>query len=334
MIDLRPLTRPLPLLLICLFLAVAAVDFYHHLRHQPEPLPDLLQQGPIHFEALEPVVDFRPRVEKSIIIEPRPHLVGDGWSQGGSGGVWITERRATLELEMKRAGHRALVIECRPAKGRAPAPALEVRVNGRSCGTIDLEPGWNRYRLELDEGVVRAGTNQIAFVMSAGGESSTGRRMLLRRLGLFLSRDVNVNSALRRAPVSRNLAKDTVVIRRSGMLELPVDLDGRADSLRLYCRFVGGGGRCEVVMARPQGTGAGLDPAVRREVQFPDGGSTGVRIPVHGRRGEFVLSIDAELDPSPAKLVIRSPRLVRETGRPPSTGEDHPPQAARRPRPE
>lgn len=334
MIDPRPLARPLPLLLMCLFLAVAAVDFYHHLRHPPEPLPDLLQQGPIHFEALEPVVDFRPRVEKSIIIGPRPHLVGDGWSQGGSAGVWITERRAALEFETKRGGHRVLVIEGRPAKGREPASGLEIRVNGRLCGAIDLEPGWKRYRLELGEGVVRAGSNRVAFVMPAGGESATRRRLLLRRLGLFFSGDVDINSALRRAPASRDLAKDTVVIRGSGKLELPFVLDGRADALRMRCRFVGGGGRCEVVMARPQGTGAGLDSAVRRQVQFPGGGSTGVRIPVHGRRGEFVLSIDAELDPSPGKLVIRSPRLVRETGRPPSTGEDHPPQAARRPRSE
>lgn len=266
------------------------------------------------------------------MIGPRPRLRGEGWSRSGSGGVWITERRATLEFETKRGGYRVLVIECRPAEGRHPARTLEVRINGRSCGALDLARGWERYRLELDEGVVRAGANRIAFVLSAGGEPATRRRLLLKRLGLFLSRDEDVNSALRRAPASRNLAKDTVVIRGSGTLELPFVLDGRADALRLRCRFVGGGGRCAVVMARPQGTGAGLDPAVRREVQLQSGGSTAVRIPVHGRRGEFVLSIDAELDRAPGMLVISSPRLVRETGRPPSTGEDHPPQAARHPR--
>lgn len=322
MIDLRPLARPLPLLLICLFAAVAAVDVVHRLRHPPEPLPNLLQNASLRFDALEPVVDLRPRAEGAVAIGPRPHLVGEGWSKSAKGGAWITDRRATLEVETSRGGYRVLVIECRPAEGHHTARTLEIRINGSSCGVLELSQGWRRYRLELAEGVVRPGVNSIEFIVSVGG-SAARRRLLLRRLGLFLSKNAGVDSFSRRSPAFRNLAEDAVVIHGSGRLELPFALDGRADALRLHCRIVGGGGRCEVVVARPQGTGAGLDPAIRREVDLPGGGSAGVRIPIHGRRGEFLLSINADLDSGPGKLVISSPRLVRETGRPPSTGEAH-----------
>ena len=313
--NLRPLLRPPPLLLIFVFVAVAVVDLVHHFRHPPEPLPELLRGGGLRFEAWEPVVDLRPREEEAIAQLPVPQLVGGGWSARESRGAWILGPRAELGLLMARGGHRTLVLECLPAQGGRPVRSVEVRINGTSCGSLELARGWGRYRLALAEGTVRPGANRLAFVLpDRAGGNGPGRALLLRRLALFLGEDIDVDSIDRRAPVSLDLEKDAVTIRASGRLAVPITLDGRVDSLRLRCRFTGSGGRCEVVVARPQGTGIGRDSAIRRVIDSRQAGSGDVRVPVHGRRGDFLLGIDAHLNPGPGRLVIISPRLVRETG--------------------
>ena len=322
--NLRSLLRPLPLLMIFLFVAVAVVDLVHHFHHTPEPLPELLRGGGLRFEAWEPVVDLRPREEEeAMALLPLPRLVGGAWSARGSRGAWILGPQAVLGLQSARGGHRTLVLECRPARAGRPVRSVGVQINGTSCGSLELSRGWGRYRLALAEGTVRPGANRLVLVLPdrAGGNGS-GRALLLRRLGLFLGEDVDVDSIDWRAPASLDLEKDEVTIRASGRLEVPFTLDGRADSLRLRWRFSGSGGRCEVVVAPPQGTGVGLDAATKRVVDSRKAGSGAVRVPVNGRRGEFLLGIDADLEPGPGKLVINSLRLVRETGpTPPRRGE-------------
>ncbi len=314
MMDLRPLLRPAPLFLIFLFAAVAIVDLVHSLRETPERPPALLRRGIVQFEELNPVIDFRPRPPDSeVVYRPEPRLVGRKWSQPERRGVWVTDDGAALELTVAVGGHRVMILDCLPAGGRRPIRSFTVTVNGRRCGTVNLAKGWGRYRVVLPADAMRPGSNRIVFELPDANGAPTPRPCLLvRRLGFFFDESVGDDAVLRRRPVSVDIAEGAVSFFASGTLEVPFTVDDRIDSLELRYRFRHAGGRAEVVVGRPQGSGVGRDADFHRSVSADRKRGGRIRIPLHGRRGGFVFRIRVDLNPQPAQLDLTSLRLVKE----------------------
>jgi hypothetical protein len=187
---------------------------------------------------------------------------------------------------------------------------------------MDLAGGRGTYSLELPNGVIRRGVNTITFYLPDREDAQVARRsLLLRRLALIRTRDAGPGAARLGSPLDVDLEKRRLTIQSSGRLSIPFTVDDRIDALRMRCRIAGGGGRCEVVVARPEGAGPGRDPVVRRVFDTDQEGSGRVRVPLHGRRGEFLLTIDAMLDSAESRLLVTAPELVKDTGstvRPPA----------------
>ncbi len=106
--------------------------------------------------------------------------------------------------------------------------------------------------------------------------------------------------------------KETVYFRATGSLEIPFTLDDRVDALQFRYLFSSENDRADIVVARPQGVGAGHDAEIRRLLSAAARTKGRVRIPLHGRRGEFVLRISAILEHRPARLNITALRLIKE----------------------
>ncbi len=312
--DLRPLLRPVPLILVFLFAAVAIIDLVHSLRETPEQPPALLRQGMIQFEELNPVIDFRPRsAESDAVFEPESRLTGRKWSAPERRGVWMTADGSALELAVAAGGHRVMILDCRPAGGRQPIRSVTVTINDRECGVVDLTKGWGRYRFVLPANAVRAGNNRIIFGLpDVNGASTLRPYLLVRRLGFFFDEGVLDRAVFRERPVSVDVAEGAVSFFASGTLEVPFSVDDRIDALVLKYRFHKAGGHAEVVVGRPQGEGEGRDADIQRSMSAERSRGGRIRIPLHGRRGDFVLRIRVVLNPQPARLDLTSLRLVKE----------------------
>ncbi len=312
--DLRPLLRPVPLILVFLFVAVAIVDLVHSLRETPEPPPVLLRRGMVQFEELNPVIDFRPRPpESDVVYRPDPRLTGHRWSAPERRGVWMTADGSALELAVAAGGHRVMILDCRPAGGRPSIRSLVVTINDRGCGAVDLTKGWGRYRVVLPANAVRAGNNRIVFGLpDVSGAPALRPHLLVRRLGFFFDEGVRDRAVFRERPVSVDITEGAVSFFASGTLEVPFSVDDRIDALKLKYRFRNAGGRAEVIVGRPQGEGVGRDADFQRSMSAERRRGGRIRIPLHGRRGDFVLKIRVDLNPQPARLDLTSLRLVKE----------------------
>jgi len=293
--DLRAALRPLPLVLILLFVAVAVVDIVQTIRSTPEPPPSLLGHGTIKILELEPVVDLRPgRTNSASGYVAAVSLVGEQWSEPETRGVWMTGDGATLDLAVADGGQRVMILDCTTARGRRRVATVGLEINAMDCGTVELEEGWRRY-------------------LSGRTATETDRqRLLLRRVGLFFDADVDARAIERRPAVVVDPVAETVVFRASGSLEVPFTLDDLVDALQFRYRFTSENDHADIVVARPQGAGAGRDAEFRRSLSAQTRKSGRVRIPLHGRRGAFVFRISADLDHRPARLDITALRLIKE----------------------
>jgi len=312
--DLRAEIRPLPLALIFLFVTVAAIDIVQTIRATPESPPALLGDGAVKIEEREPVIDLRsPKTESEDESVAAISLVGEQWSRPVSRGVWVMGDGATLDLTITDGGHRVMILDCTAARGRRAVTTLGLEINGTDCGTVELDEGWRRHRLQLPEAAVRPGTNRIVFGLPERAMESKPRQgLLLRRIGLFFDGEVGAEAIERRPAVSVDPAAEKVVFRATGSLEVPFNLDDRVDALQFRYRFTSESGRADILVARPQGAGAGRDAEIRRSLAAETRAKGRVRIPLHGRRGEFIFRISAGLDRQPARLEITKLRLIKE----------------------
>ena len=312
--DYRQLLRPAPFLLIFLFAAVAVGDLVQKLTEEPPPPPEIAGIAIPRFEALEPVIDFRleggdPAVE----ILPIPELGQGQWSAPKPQGVWTRGAVADLRLEFAAGGHRHLIMECLPTSGKRPVGSLRMTLNGLELGVIDLVPGWHRYRIALPEGAVHPGPNRVVLHFPDRGPAERLRRaLLIRKLGWFLDDNVDVEILDDVRPVFLDLDAERVNILRSGTLEIPVVLDDRTDALQMRYRFSTGSGRADVVVEQSEDGGVGLDDGMRATMSAQEKSRGRIRIPLHGRRGSFVIRIRAYLETPGSQLVISSLRLVEE----------------------
>jgi hypothetical protein len=311
--EYRSLLRPLPLILIVLFVAVAVGDLVQNLGQEQLPPPGISGAGPPSFVALEPVIDLRADHEDSAVeIGPRPALVPDQWSKPGRRGVWAMGAVVHLELELAAGAHRVLVLECRPAGGKRPVRSLRLKINGVDSGEVTLEPGWSRYRIVLPEGAVGPGRNHVVFSFPDREVTQRlSRALLIRRFGWFFDRDTGIGAIDADRPVTVDFDSERVTLRRSGTLDVPFVLDDRTDALQMRYRLPSGGGRAEIEV-RSLNAGAGADDGMQQQVAGERQISGRVRFPLHGRRGEFALRIRARLPSPDDRLLISSLRLVEE----------------------
>jgi len=312
--DFRRLLHPLPLVLIFVFAAVAITDLVQKLTEEPPPPPELVGSAIPRFEAVEPVIDFRPdHGDPAVEFLPIAVLSQGQWSTPRSSGVWARGPAAELEIDLASGGHRVLALEGMATSGDGPARAVQLDVNGVDCGRLALEPGWRRYRFDLPEGVARPGTNRLVFSFSGPGEARKKRRtFLVRRLGFFLENvdDVDILDAAR--PVSLDFDADRLTIRHSGTLEMPLVLEDRTDALQMRYRFSSAAGRIDVEVVQSQPGEPGSDDAVRSSVRADEKASGRIRLALHGRRGAYVLRIRTDLAAPDNRLLISSLRLVEE----------------------
>lgn len=307
----RELVRPLPLILIVLFAIVAVTDFVHTLREEKLPPPDLMKDEVVQFAMHEPVFDLRS-AKTDIAVSPVAELLGP-WSAPGSAGTWVLGDGAALEFSLGDGGHRVLVLHCRSAKHKRPHRFFEVSVNGWESGEVDLDSGPGPYRLILPDGLVRSGTNRVTFHFQDSAEAvRSGLFLLVRQVGLGFNEDVSKISPSNEPPIVVDSDRDQVIINTSGRLRIPFVLDDRTDALQLRYRFSGETGRAEFQVARPEGAGEGRDAVHTRTVAAVQRGSGRVRVPLHGRRGNFVLQVNVDFGSRPERLKLTSVRLVEE----------------------
>lgn len=312
--EYRLLLRPLPLFLIFLFVAVAIADLVQTVGDDPLPPLEIMGSAVPRFEALDPVIDFRLEdAGATVELLPAPEMTQDRWSAPQRDGVWARTAVSDLQLDLIGGGHRVLILECLPAGGKRPVRTVRVTINEIDCGEAALVPEWQRYRFVLPEGVVRSGSNRIVFGFPDRTEAAQPRRaLLIRRFGLFRDEDTEVGALEAARPVLLDVDAKKVTFRRSGTLEIPLVLNDRTDALKMRYRFPSGAGHAEVVVEQSLDEDAGSEDALRRSVDAEQEASGRIRVPLHGRRGQYVLRIQADFGTVDSRLLISSLRLVEE----------------------
>ena len=311
---LRRLLHPLPLVLIVLFVAVAVADLVQKLGEETPPSPEVMGSEVVRFEAVEPVIDLRAnRGDQSIETAPMPVFAAGQWSPSEASGVWAKGSVAEFSIGLATGGHRALVLDCMPAPGKRSVRTLRLTVNGIDCGTTAVQRGWQRSRLTLPDGAIRSGLN--TFVLSFPDRESAKRvrrALVIRRLGLFFDPDAGVEDIEIPLPASLDVDTERISLRRSGTLEIPILLEDRTDALQLRYRFAAGAGRIEVEVVQAKAGPGGGDAALLQAASAEEMASGRIRVPLHGRRGGYLLRIRADVPGGDNRLLISSLRLVEE----------------------
>lgn len=322
--GLRQLLRPLPLLIAFVFAAVGVVDLVQTLREEEPPPPAVLRPGSVQYEPWEPVIDLRGGSrETDVRLLPVPVLIGPLWSPADPSGVWLLGDGAEIGLDLLQGGQRIIIFEGRPAAGKRPVRSVGVSINGVDCGTSDLRRGWQRWRVTVPDGALGAGANQIVFRVADREMVRKPRRALqLRQIELRLAEGSDADRSSSQ-PVSVDFESQRLTLRAPGVFEARFTVDDRVDALRMRYRFRSPGGSGEMTVSRPQGGGIGRDAPMRRELNPSAEGVERIRVPLHGRRGEFVFRVQVEPSADQSQLDIRALELVTERNRSGSAGR-HP----------
>ncbi len=310
----RLLLRPLPLTLIALFIAVAVADILRTVREVPPPPPQLLGASALRYEPVEPVVDLRLQPADPVVeVFPLPRLAAGQWSAPSTRGVWANGPAAGLEIDLAVGGHRVLILDSLRARGNPASGSVRIRINGADCGELELREGFERRRLTLPVDALHSGTNAIVFEFpDMSGAKKPQRALLVRRFGLFFDESAGIDEIDGPAPVSVNVTSATVTLRRSGTVDLPFSLDDRTDALQMRYRFPSDIGRAEVEVLKRVGEEPAGEVILRQSVSSLDGRAGRMRVPLHGRRGDFVFRLRADFEPARPGLRISSLRLVEE----------------------
>lgn len=90
----------------------------------------------------------------------------DGWSSDAviaeASANWIVGETGRLFFPAREVRDRTLVLRALPFPyPSAPVQRLTVLVNGRAIGTMDLDEGWQEYRVSLPATAIRAGLNEV-----------------------------------------------------------------------------------------------------------------------------------------------------------------------------
>jgi hypothetical protein len=326
--DLRLLARPLPLILVFLFVAVAVGDLVQKLGESPEPPPQVGGSTAPRFEVLEPVVDFRPRrTDPSVQIVPLPELDPGRWSEPGSRGVWALGATAGFDVDLAVGGHRVLVMDVLPAGGKRRVKRVRLELNGVDCGELELSKRWEKHIVELPDGAARPGSNRVALTFPDRQEATRTRKsLLIRKLGLFFRLESAVEGLSGARPIWVDAGFERVSFQRSGILTIPLTLDDRTDALQMRYRFLAGSGKAEMTVSQLSASAIASNDTLHASVDGAKREIGPIRFPLHGRLGEYVFQIRVTLDEPGARLLLRSLQLVEEGDptRRPRTADQHP----------
>ncbi len=322
--DLRQLLRPLPLLIASVFVAVGVVDLVQTLREVEPPPPVVLQPGLVQFESWEPVIDLRGGSrETGVELLPVGTLIGPLWSAADTHGVWLLGDGGEIGFDLLRGGQRLMILEGRPAAGKRPVRSVGVSVNGVDCGIADLRRGWQRWRVKVPDGALRAGSNRVVLHVPDRPPGLRPRRALQLRQIEFRLEEGDDEDRSSSQPVTVDFETQQLVLHSPGVFEARFTVDDRVDALRMRYQFRGKEGSGEMTVSRPQGGGSGRDAPVHSVLVPSADGVERVRVPLHGRRGEFVFRVRVEPRSGQSRLDIRTLELVSETNR--SGSEDDSP---------
>ncbi len=310
--DPRQLLRPLPLSVAAVLVLVAAADAVRSLSTPPDELPVLLEQATVEFRASQPVVDFRRPDAGGSVVE-LPQLQAGGWSEPEPQGTWIIAERAAFHTELPVAAVAAFGIECRSARGPGGVATLSLSINGAPCGELRVAREWSTASAEIPPGVLVAGRNRVEISLPERALDS--RRLpavLVRRIGFFNDAAEARERRRLQVPATLDREREAVVLRGSGTLHLEFEMHEMVDALIVGHRFQSARGGCEVKVEQLVDGRAGGGPSVRRLVSAREQPRGRLRIPLHGRRGRFLVTIRADLGSPPSRLVLSPLRLVNE----------------------
>ncbi len=128
------------------------------------PVEKFYTQGNIvvYRVALPPLPD---RVTVDLDSELARLNLAEGWGrptdlgQGLSGYRWVQRREARLLVRLNGEAQVMSLRAFSPGRGQV----LTVTFNGRRLDPVELDQGWGEYRLEVPDGYVKAGLNEVRF---------------------------------------------------------------------------------------------------------------------------------------------------------------------------
>ncbi len=92
-------------------------------------------------------------------------ILQNGWSSQTEMGVWGIGPRSGFQVFFHSRAPRLLYLECRPflESAESPPQVLTVQLNNVECGTVTLEPHWDRYAVQLPDSAGILGSNTLAI---------------------------------------------------------------------------------------------------------------------------------------------------------------------------
>lgn len=124
--------------------------------------------------------------------EARRHLVS-GWSRDMTDGnnrslVRSVGEQSTLRFFIFEPRTTAIRFRCRPRAGLTSISSLEIRLNGATAGSVELEPRLKTYELEVPADLLIGGENLLSFAYVFAGspaQESTAEVVDLTSVGWF-----------------------------------------------------------------------------------------------------------------------------------------------------
>ena len=289
----------------------------------------------------------------------QPCSLGTGWTRPRSSGARAFGPHSDLKFILERTDWAQIIVTARAIlrTDLERERAMRVSVNGRSLGEVEIPARWTTLALDIPPGLLEAGPNIFSFSFADRGPQEaaarTNRRTrpvaakvrevgLARTLGTDRS-PAGLRSFLEAAsgeapPPTQVFHRDSgqFVIRRSGTLVLPVELEDDARSLMIEVGATRSLDRRRTrLVLRLENLSSGavqtLPLPIDEKASAPTRGGLRWEIPLDGFAGEPCL-ITFELDPQPegAAIEITQPRrLIRK----PPQGIRRTPPAARPARP-
>lgn len=306
--------------LIVLALALPVVDDLYEIVDGRSgggipPELNLLEHAQLSFETRDWQIDLwtRPARPDVMVTSPVYHL-GQGWSQPGEKGVWSSGHDASLEVRLPEGGQRSLFLQCRPNKRGQRLPFLEVTVNGVDCGAVELERKLTVYRIDVPEGVLRPGPNELAISLRKGRQgnrSAIGRTLLMRRLVFAESCGADFDEIVSRRPIKLNREAGKVSIKSPGRLLLIFDVPAPASSLVFRYRFLKpvADASCRVVVGRWYDDRGALDIIGTEDLSISRSRKGRFRENFGNHTGPSVVRFTADGGAAEAEFEIRDLRL-------------------------
>ncbi|MEM8961834.1 MAG: sulfatase [Acidobacteriota bacterium] len=264
-----------------------------------------------HFVGTDAVVDL-PRLAANEDPAARWQL-GEGWGRLETWGAWTIDEHAEAWVRVARVDEPLeLYLECRTLTDDGPAQSVTVRVNDTEIGTVELEPDWQDYRLEVPADVARVGANHIELIHGRTFSIDTDARALavgVKLLGL-VPRGSRPESSERPGAVVDG-ERDAVVFQHTGTWVAPWRVPNDVASLVVEPRANDGSWRLEIRDLDGEAT-----ELARGDANTPE---EPVSVDVSAWRDRTILlTLHAEVGKG-GRVTLRAPRIERGAGKEPPT---------------